>query len=138
MSRPYRELSVDGATGTGPGEEHAGKGHVTLGLFVVASNLDSANDSLTVRLEVEGPDGEWSPIRDKDGTVIGELTQSEFEDVDGDGTTFNSFLYVHGVPAPSVRANVTSFTDAAGGDLSVDAYVHAANNGGTGSDYLGP
>lgn len=139
MSRPYREKSLDAATATGPGEEHAGKGHVTLGLFVVADGLNTGGgDAFTVRLEVEGPEGEWSPILDEsDGTVLGELTEAETNDVDGDGTTFNAFTRIHGVPAPSVRANMTAYTDGGSG-FTVDAYVHAANNGGTGSDYLGP
>ena len=75
-------------------------------------------------------------MKDKDGTVVGTLSVSDFTDVNGDGTTYNAMLYVHNVPAPRIRANVTSFTDSAGSDLSVDAYVLAANNAGTGSQYL--
>lgn len=142
MSRPIRNESLQGSDSTGPGEGHQAKGHNSLGLFVVAENLDTANDTLDVRLEAEGPDGEWSPLRDESGTLVGTLSVADFEDVDGDGTTYNAMLFIHGVPAPSVRANVTGFTDASDSgttpvaDLSVDAYVLAANNAGTGSDYL--
>lgn len=136
MSRPIKAQSIAGATSPGVGEGHQAKGHVTQGLFVVANGLDTANDTLDVRLEVEGPDGEWTPMRDESGALVGTLSVADFEDVDGDGTTFNAMLYVHGVPAPRVRANVTSLTDSSGSDLSVDAYVLAANNAGTGSQYL--
>lgn len=138
MSRPYREKSLDAVTTTGPGEGYAGKGHVTLGLFVVANGLNTGGgDAFTVRLEVEGPEGEWSPIYDDSGNILGELTATEAVDVDGDGTTYNAFIRIHGVPAPSVRANLTTYTDGGSG-FTVDAYVHAANSGGTGHEYLGP
>ena len=136
MSRPLIQASVEGANSPVAGEAHSGKGHTALGLFVVAQGLDTANDTLDVRLEMEGPKGEWSPVRDKDGTVVGTLNVSDFTDIDGDGTTYNAMLYVHNVPAPRIRANITSLTDSSGSDLSVDAYVLAANNTGAGSQYL--
>lgn len=136
MSRPIRNLSLSGSTSAGAGEGHGAKGHNSLGLFVVAKNLDTANDTLDVRLEAEGPDGEWSPLRDESGTLVGTLSVGDFTDVDGDGTTYNAMLFIHGVPAPRIRANITSYTDSSGSDLSVDAFVLAANNGGTGSAYL--
>lgn len=135
MSRPFRKQSHTGATTTGAGTPHAAKGHNSLGLFVVADNLDTANDTLDVELQVEGPEGEWSPIRNESGTKVGVLTASDFTDVDGDGTQFNAMLYVHGVPAPSVRAKITALTDSAGSDLSVDTYVIGTGNGGTGHAY---
>lgn len=136
MSRPIRKQSLSGATSTGAGAGHSAKGHVSQGLFVVADGLDTANDTIDVRLEVEGPDAEWTPIRSESGALVGTLSVADFEDVDGDGTTFNAMLFIHGVPAPRIRANITSFTDSSGSDLSVDAYVLAANNAGTGSAYL--
>jgi len=136
MSRPIIQKSVEGATAATQGEGFAAKGHTSQGLFVVADGLDTANDTLDVRFEVEGPDEEWSPLRDKNGTLAGTLSVSNYTDVDGDGTTYNAMLYVHNVLAPRIRANVTSFTDSAGSNPSVDAYVLAANNAGTGSQYL--
>jgi hypothetical protein len=135
MSRPLIQASVEDADSPVAGEAHSAKGHTALGLFVVAEGLDTAIDTVDVRLEVEGPDGEWSPIYDEDGTLVGELTVSEFVDVDSDGTTWTAMLYVHNVPAPRIRANITSFTDSSGSDLSVDAYVLAANNSGTGHEF---
>lgn len=138
MSRPIRKQSHSAATAAGAGESHAAKAHNSLGIFVVAANLDTANDTLDVRLEAEGPDGVWSPIKNESGTQVGALSVSDFVDVNGDGT-YTAMLYVHGVPAPSIRANITALTDSATGtsstDLDVDTYVMAANNGGTGHQY---
>lgn len=136
MSRPIRAQSLSGASTTVAGEAHSAKGHTSLGLFAVAEGLDTANDTLDIRLEVEGPDGEWSALRDGTGALVGSLSVDEFEDVDGDGTTYTAMLFVHGVPAPSVRANITAFNDTSGSGLTADAYVLAANNWGRGSEYL--
>ncbi|RDZ52971.1 hypothetical protein C5C07_14575 [Haloferax sp. Atlit-4N] len=136
MSRPIRQQSIQGASAVTQGEAFAAKGHNSLGLFVVAQGLDTAGgDVFTVRLEVEGPEGEWSPIYDYSGTVIGELTGSEAVDVDSDGSTYNAFTAVHGVPAPSIRANLTDYTDGGSG-FTIDAYVLGAGNAGTGSAFL--
>lgn len=136
MSRPFRAQSHDAATSAGAGESHESKGHNSLGLFVVARNLDDANDSLTVRVEGSptGEGGEWATIDTKQGgTKTQRLTVdlNDMEDTDGDGT-FVGFVYAHGVPAEYLRANITSFTDSSGGDLEVDSYIMGANNGGTG------
>lgn len=135
MSRPIREQSHAGATTTGPGDPHSAKGHNSLGLFVVAKSLDTANDTLDVELQVEVADGEWAPIHNESGTKVGQITVTEFSNEAGSANN-TALLYVHGVPAPRVRANITAITDAANGDLSVDTYVLAANNGGTGHEYL--
>lgn len=107
------------------------------GLQVVADGLNTAGgDAFTVRLEVEGEDGEWSPILDEsDASVIGEITETDVEDVDGDGSTYNGFVRLHGLPAPSVRANLTTYTNSGSG-FTVHAYVIGAGNAGTGSAYL--
>jgi len=135
VSRPIIQKSIDGASADTQGEGFAAKGHTSHGLFVVANGLDTGTDTLEVRLEMEGPKGEWSPVRDKDGTLVGTLSVSDFTDADGDGTTYNAMLYIHNVPAPRIRANITSFTDSSGSNLSVDAYVLAANNAGTGHGF---
>lgn len=135
MSRPIRKQSHVDAQATGPGEAHGAKGHNSLGLLVVAKSADTVNDTVDVRLEVEGADGEWAPIHDKDGNQVGSLTIADLTNADGSAND-KGFLYVHGVPAPRVRANITGFTDAGGeGDLAVDTYILGANNGGTGHDY---
>lgn len=116
MSRPIEKQSHDRATATGPGEACFSKGHSALALAVYAENLDTSNDSLRVRLEVEAG-GTWHAIHDEQGNRVGELTVSNLE---SDGT---GMLYLSNVPAPRIRANVVSFTDAADDDLAVDTFV---------------
>lgn len=144
MARPFQRQTLDAATATGAGTIHHAKGHNTVGLFVVARNLDTANDTLTVQLEAAVEDvDEWTPILDGAGTKKGELTVTEFVDDDGDGT-YAAFMYIHGVPSPRLRANITAFTDASdsgttpNADLSVDAYILGTNRSGTGKDYKPP
>lgn len=138
MSRPFRAQSHDAATSAATGEPHRTKGHNTLGLFVVARNLDSSNDTLGVRVEASPTEGqdEWATIDTKQGgggskTTRLSMDTNDMEDTAGDGT-YVGFLYAHGVPAEYVRANITDFTDNSGSDLEVDTYIVGANNGGTG------
>ena len=136
MSRPFSKQSHSGAQSTGAGEGHSAKGHNSLGLFVVAENLDTANDTVDVELQAEVADGEWAPIHNEDGTQVGQLTVSEFGNESGSSNS-TALLFIHGVPAPRMRAVITGFNDASGdGDLSVDTYVLGTNNAGTGSQYL--
>lgn len=94
-------------------------------MYVVAKNVDTANDTVTVDLEVSQDDeANWAKLRDGSGTQIGQLTISEFDDPDGDGDAA-AYLHVHGVAAEKIRANLTTISDAANGDLSVDAFVGA-------------
>lgn len=137
MSRPFRAQSHDAATSATAGESHETKGHTALGLFVVARNLDSANDTLDVRVEVSPTGGDdWATVDTKKGgggskTTRLDVSVNDFEDTAGDGT-FVAYLFAAGVPAEYVRANITSFTDASGSDLEVDTYIVGAGNGGTG------
>jgi len=142
MARPFQEQSLDSAASTGPGSAYGSKGHNTLGLYVIARNLDPTNDDLTVRLEAGIEDGitesgEFATIRESGGTEECILNASDFTDISGDGT-YAAFLYVHAVPAPRMRANITTFNDAANGDLSVDAYVLGTNRSGSGKDFTVP
>lgn len=139
MSRPIRKQSHDAATAAGAGEVHKSKAHNSVGLFVVAQNLDSANDTLTVQVEGSptGSNGEWATIDTKQGgTKTQRLTVdiSDMEDTDGDGT-YVGFVYAHGIPVEWLRVNVTTFTDAANGDLTVDTYITGVGNAGTGHGF---
>lgn len=139
MSRPIKKQSHSGATSAAAGTGHGLKGHINVGLWVVASNLDTANDTLDVRLEAgteddKAGDSEWAVIRDPSGTAIGSLSVADFDDIDGDGT-YTAFLKIRSVTTPRLRANITSFTDAAGSDLTVDTYVTGAGNSDTGFGY---
>ena len=137
MSRPVLQKSISATSTATQGEEFAGKGHVTWGLQVVADGLDSAGgDAFSVRFEVEGQEGEWSPVLDEsNASVIGKITETDVVDVDGDGSTYNGFVRIHGLPAPSVRAHLTNYTDSGSG-FTVSAYVMGAGYSGSGSAYL--
>lgn len=129
MSRPLQEKSIDAATGTTTGTAYESGTRISVMIFVVAKNLDTADDTVQVDLEVSQDDGSnWAKVRDEDGNQILRVTASEFEDPDGNGN-FAAYAYAHGVAADKLRANLNSFTDAASGDLEVDAYVGAYGRG---------
>lgn len=129
MSRPIKLKSVDAQTATGAGSASDSKGHPTISLYVVARNFDSVNDDLAVRVETAATqDGEYAPINNLD------VVKADFVDVDGDGT-YAAFVRLGPTAAQYLRANVTTYTDAAGGDLSVDAYVLATGWSGGGYDF---
>lgn len=116
MTRPIKSLSIDQSSSTGPGRSVRSKGHPNILLFVIARNLDSANDTLTVEVE-HSPDGDtWDSILS--------LSQSDIEG--GTATVFES-----DVPVDEVRAHITEFNDASGDDLSVDAFVQAGGSSGS-------
>lgn len=141
MSRPLKKQSHSSATATGGGTETFIRGHTKLGLYVTAANLDTANDTLDVRLEAgldldttDGAIDQWSEITNEAGNdpTVG---VSDFSDPDGDGT-FTAFVVMDDIPAEIVRANITAITDAANGDLSVDTHIFAAGNAdGTGHTF---
>lgn len=112
MSQPLNELSLDNVTGTSDGEEFASKGHTHFTLFVIAWNLDAANDTLTVRLEQSPRGDNWAEMAS--------LSEADFN---GESASTS----IHGA-AEHLRASVTDFTDNSGGDLTVEAYVLASGN----------
>lgn len=134
MSRPIEKQSHSGATSAGPGDAFHTKGHNALGLAVDATSLDSANDTLEVRLEVE-VGGAWHATHNEDGTRVGQLTASDL------GSNGHGLLYLSNVPAPKIRANVTSFNDASDSgttpvaDLTVDTYVLGTGWSSSGQEY---
>lgn len=141
MSRPFRKQVLDGVSSATESGAIKTKGHISLGIFVVAPNLDTSNDTLDVRVEASptGAGGEWATVDTKQGgggskTTRLDIGVNDFEDTDGDGT-FVAFLYAHGVPAEYIRANITSFSDNADSDLTADVYLMGANNAGTGHSF---
>lgn len=128
MSRPGKKQSHSGATAAGAGEGHFTKAHTAIGIFVVAKNLDTANDTLTVSLEggfeYNGTDY-YAPLFD--GTSERKASASDFSDPDGDGD-YEMLLWASNIPAEKVRARITQFTDDAGSDLEVDTWVLLSNN----------
>lgn len=135
MARPQRVKSIDAVTSATAGEAFETKGHNSLGVFVVARGLDTANDTVEGRLEaVLSPDNgteHTAVIKNVETGNDFTFSGSDLEDQDGDGT-YSLFAYAHGPPVEKVRVNITSFTDNAGGDLEVDAWIFASNWGGPG------
>lgn len=139
MARPFQFQSLDGAASAGSGSPTGTKGHNSIALAVIAHNLSQTDDTLEIQLEVgvEGVDGAFVPIRDETGTKVGAVNDDDhFEDL-GDGR-YMTFVYVHGVAAPRVRANITSFTDGLNDDLAVDAYIIGTNRSSSGQDFTIP
>jgi len=136
MGKNKQFTSLESATSSGPGEARKTAGHPHLGLFVIARNLDTANDTLEVRGEVSPDDDEYAQV---DIGTTGQddalsVSTSDFEDQDGDGT-YAAFVTAHNVPVEYVRANITNFTDSADGDLEVDVYVYLTGWTGHGKSY---
>lgn len=130
MTQPITKQSVAGATGTASGDDTRALGHFHVTLFVVARNLDSANDTLTVGLEGSPNRENWANLGEASSRK--KIEASDFtEDPD------NSGVYTASVSATAafhefIRARVESFSDAANSDLEVDAWVMAAGNAGQG------
>lgn len=136
MSRPLKAQSHDGATSAEAGEDHYTKAHTAIGIYVQANNLEPANDTLTVSLEVgfeyDGTDY-FGPITT--GSSDRKISESDFSDDDGDGN-YEALLWASNVPAEKIRARITDFTDDANGDLTVDTYILVSNNAsGGGHDF---
>lgn len=123
MARPVQEKSLDAVSSAQSGSAIEMGGRISVMMHVIARNVDTTNDTVDVDLEVSQDEGNnWAKLRDETGTQIGQLTLSEAGDPDGTGTTA-AHLYIHGVAADKLRANLTNFTDASGSDLEVDVYV---------------
>lgn len=143
MPRQHKCRSINAASGTTEGDTFESRGHNSVGLFVIARNLDTANDTLEVVLDAvhtaEGINSERTgPVR-RPGTVGGSdrvgIDQTEMSDPDGNGT-FAGFTFAHGVPAEHFAARISSFTDASGdGDLEVDAWLYFGNWNGPGREF---
>lgn len=130
MSQPITKKSVDAATATTVGADTRSLGHYHLTLFVIARNLDSANDTLTVQLEGSPDQQYWTGV--DEAVADKKITESDFtEDPDNAGT-YTASITMTAAYHEHIRAHVSAFTDSANGDLSVDAWVMAAGNAGQG------
>lgn len=115
MSKPLNLHAHTSVTATGASEAVRSKGHYDIALYVSAPNVDTTNDSLTVRVEVS-PDGSmWSPLRDNEGNPV-EVTQADLTDG-------HYMVPLNHVLSQQLRTNITAYTDAAGGDLTVDTWL---------------
>jgi len=137
MGKNKRFISLDSVSSTGTGESRKTAGHPHLGLFVVAESLDAANDTLTVRGEVSHNDEDFAQI--DIGTTGQEdvltVDQTDFVESDQNPGRFVAYVTAYNVPVEHLRANVTDFTDAANGDLSVTAYLYLTGWTGHGKSY---
>jgi len=136
MAKHRRVDSIVGATSTGAGDDEKTRGHTKHGLWVQAQNLDPANDTLEVRGEVS-PDGDvFAPVDSgapaQDNVLS--LTASDLYDTE-DPDVMAGYIQHNDTPAEHIRANVTSFTDDAGSDLSVTAYVFIGGWTGRGKSF---
>ena len=130
MSQPITKKSVDAATATTTGADTLSLGHYHLTLFVVAENLDSANDALTVALEGSPDRTHWSGV--DEATADKKITESDFSEDPDNAGVYTASITITAAYHEHIRARVTEFTDSANGDLSVDAWVMAAGNAGQG------
>ena len=133
MSRPQAVQSVTdaGAATTGTHTETGGRN--TLGLWVLAENLDPETDEITVVLEGSFDGDHWTSLRMPfpDDNIPVEVDQDDFEDPDNTGT--HAAINVgRGVTADLCRARVV---DHPGGDVSVDAWVTMTSNPQGAQDY---
>lgn len=136
MARPIQQRSLDGATSATAGAQVETGGRITASLFVVAENLDPANDTLEVELNASMDGNNWDGVS-RLQTAEGEgsnLIASDFTNKDGDGA-HAAFVSVHGVAARYLRADIAEYTDSSAGDLSVTAWVGVTSNSKTPKDY---
>lgn len=130
MSQPITKKSVDGATSATTGADTRSLGHYHNTLFVVARNLDSAVDTLTVVLEGSPDQQHWTGV--DEATADKKITETDFtEDPDNAGV-YTASITITASFHEFLRVRVSEFTDDAGGDLEVDGWLMTAGNAGQG------
>lgn len=137
MAKGRRFTSHDGVTSAGAGDSQQSRQHTTIGLWVEATNLDSASDTLEVRVEASPDDTHYAPIdsaapavTDALSYTAGDLTQSA-----ADNSVYVGYKVLNNVSVEYVRSNITSFTDDAGGDLEVTTYIFIGGWTGSGKSF---
>lgn len=125
--RPRKLKSLTDAAETGAGEPLETGGVTTGSMFVVARNLDPDNDTLEVVADGTLDGGEeWGPMVKVGGDKVKE-TADAFEDPDDDGN-YAAMVLIRGISADKIRARISSITDDADGDLTVDVWVSVTAN----------
>lgn len=136
MAKHRRVDSVQSATGTTVGDSEKTRGHLAFGLLVVAENLDTTNDTLSVVAKFSADDEHYAQaIRRQTEVDALEVTVDDFEESPSGSGTYAAFIPNHNLPAEYVRAEITEFTDAADSDLSVDASIFIGGWSGRGKAY---
>jgi len=145
MPRQHKCRTINDATGAEVGTDFESRGHNSIGLFVIAEGLDPGSDTLTLvvdaahEAEADGADRQYGGPIVQAGSGPGNtqrigLDETDFVDSDGDGT-YAAFVYAHGIPAEHFRARITEFTDSAGSDLTVSAWLYFGNWNGPGREF---
>ena len=96
---------------------------------MVARNLDSANDTLTVLMEGSPNQVEWASVGEASSDK--KIDESDFSTDPESGAETASVTFTASYHE-YIRARVSSLTDNAGGDLEVDAWIMAGGNAGQG------
>lgn len=144
MARPHKCRSINDATEATIGDAFESRGHNSVGLFVIAENLEPNNDSVTVVVDA-GHDSdsddqvEFAGPARQVGSGPGNTQQfgideSDMSDPDGD-ETYSVFIYAHGMPLEFARARLSDYTDDSGSDLSVTAWLYFGNWNGPGREF---
>lgn len=124
MAHPVNKRSHDQASQTGAGDEAPANGHHNTTVVILAENLDQTNDVLEVQVESSptgtqsGPPEAWETMDTIDVTTSP-------EDPNTAGNFIVSFSY-SGQYREYWRTRISSFTDAADGDLAVTSWVMSA------------
>ena len=137
MSQPLSWASHENQSSTGPGDSEQTRGHIAFGLYVLAENLDTTNDTIEVRLEGSDTDSHYSPLNRGAPAVdnAASVTTADFVQSTEDNTKYSAYVATNSYPIEWLRANITSFTDNADGDLSVTTKVYVGGWTGSGAHY---
>lgn len=138
MAKHKRFTSLQDVQSAQAGASRKTAGHLALGLWVVANNLDPANDTVKVRGEVSPNDTHYHPVdigTTQNDDVLS-VTTADFVQSDADNSVYVAYIQAHNVPVEHLRANLTSYTDSSTeNDLSVTAYLFLGGWAGRGKSY---
>jgi hypothetical protein len=96
-------------------------------MFVVAENLDPANDTLSVTIEVE-VDEYWSPFQippEQQGNqpIEFEISEAAFSQFEAENP-YTAHLAIESCPLKKVRPRIVELNDNADNDLSVTVFLN--------------
>lgn len=137
MAKGRRFQSHSGATSATDGSQQKTRLHTTIGLYVETTNLDTGADTLNITLKGSKDGTHWTTI-DRGAPAVDdvyELTASDFEQSDADNSVHVAYIVANNIAIEHVKAEITSFSDNSGGDLSVDSYVYLGGWTGRGKSY---
>mgnify|MGYP006914278494 FL=1 len=125
MSRPLK--SIDGATSATVGQSLDIVPGGCTSMFVVAENLDPANDTLSVTIEV-GVDEYWSPFQippEQQGNqpIEFEISEAGFSQFEAENP-YTAHLAIMSCPLKKVRPRIVELDDNANNDLSVTVFLN--------------